>query len=670
MSNKVGLILSSFYTNSGSPKPGFTLLKQIRVKSGPIYDCYQILLDSVESALDDVKKCQLLERYHFYKRIEAYKELETDHTAEVLASTLIHAWIGGIVTGSIAKSANIMDAESWLVDELDLKDEELICDYLDEDTQIKASKILENLNIDEDFQVLLPYIFEVFQTKFELQTNGINRILKKKTGVYYTPFDVANFIVDRILKISGEDEKNSLRWLDPACGTGVFLICILRFLNKNCNGRNTLLDSFRSNVFGIDINPVALQSSSFVISLELAKISKCSFGKILKTVSENLVLFDSLQIESKYDLSKIFDVSFSNGFDILISNPPYSKVHGVKSKGLFGDQIEISDKQFNSYPHFVKLTSAILSENALAGMVVPLSISASTNPEFVSLRKSIQRNGGEWTFFHFDRTPDSLFGDDVKTRNTIFFCRKKIEKEGFTMETSELLRWNSNNRKELFTNLINPIKVDFEISKGIPKIGSHDAYKIYTEVIKQREKGSLSQIISKTKSPKEAIIRNSSTAYNWLTFESKNSNADFLSEDKKYSYWRSSEITEEFLIFGLVTSRFSYWLWRVEGDGFHLTDSFIRQLPYGPFFFENLKNEERDKLNELSYALWENMLNGRSEIYNAGRKSISYKPIESDWILDRIDQIILSNMNINPMCYEILKEIMFDTITAGRNDYI
>ena len=56
-----------------------------------------------------------------------------------------------------------------------------------------------------------------------------------------------------------------------------------------------------------------------------------------------------------------------------------------------------------------------------SGMVVPLSLGCSRRTQLTALRRAIAASGGRWRFAFFDREPHALFGEDVKTRNTIAF---------------------------------------------------------------------------------------------------------------------------------------------------------------------------------------------------------------------------------------------------------
>ena len=63
------------------------------------------------------------------------------------------------------------------------------------------------------------------------------------------------------------------------------------------------------------------------------------------------------------------------------------------------------------------------ADNA-ASLVVPLSIAYHQRADYAGCRQAMVIKGGKWRFAFFDREPQALFGEDVKTRNAILFRRE------------------------------------------------------------------------------------------------------------------------------------------------------------------------------------------------------------------------------------------------------
>ena len=95
---------------------------------------------------------------------------------------------------------------------------------------------------------------------------------RKKSGSYYTPQTLVERLADEALRTlslaTTPDDLDRLaqaKILDPACGSGAFLVYVLEHLaslRKECGETGTIADIRRrvlsSSIFGIDLNPMAV----------------------------------------------------------------------------------------------------------------------------------------------------------------------------------------------------------------------------------------------------------------------------------------------------------------------------------------------------------------------------------------------------------------------------
>jgi len=94
-------------------------------------------------------------------------------------------------------------------------------------------------------------------------------------GVHYTPGHIVDFILDGVLP--WDSEVWDIKILDPACGSGIFLVkAFQRLIHrwKKANGgaeikSNILKSLLERNLFGIDINPQAVRVASFSLYLTM-----------------------------------------------------------------------------------------------------------------------------------------------------------------------------------------------------------------------------------------------------------------------------------------------------------------------------------------------------------------------------------------------------------------
>ena len=96
-----------------------------------------------------------------------------------------------------------------------------------------------------------------------------------RDGIYYTPSYLVDFILDRILP--WDDPNWDLRILDPACGSGIFLVKAFQRLVhrwKLSNGgapirADTLRRLLERNIFGVDKDPHAVRVACFSLYLAM-----------------------------------------------------------------------------------------------------------------------------------------------------------------------------------------------------------------------------------------------------------------------------------------------------------------------------------------------------------------------------------------------------------------
>jgi len=100
----------------------------------------------------------------------------------------------------------------------------------------------------------------------KLYQNVMPRQLRHDLGEYYTP----DWLAERLLNQLGftSEREHSLqekRLLDPACGSGTFLVLAIKRIREHCAERAVrpadLLRKILSNIVGFDLNPLAVISA-------------------------------------------------------------------------------------------------------------------------------------------------------------------------------------------------------------------------------------------------------------------------------------------------------------------------------------------------------------------------------------------------------------------------
>ncbi|RUT39398.1 hypothetical protein EJP82_26220 [Paenibacillus anaericanus] len=528
----------------------------------------------------------------------------------------------------------------------------------------------------------------------------------------------------------------ALTVLDPSCGTGIFLKKSLVYLvgkYKDLNVDFPLTEVLMNNIYGVDRSPSAVRScvlilltsdlNSFLLSnhspfvlwnLALMNIRtgdsvngilpqdqdktnvrikqkmfdyrlekkrslvtldgfvNCpDIQKVLKETLGNFNKENYLSSSFHYYLNfpEVF-LSANNGFSCVIGNPPYTD-HYIKENSNQTTYISFGG---NIYTLFVENMKYLSGKNSISGMIIPLSISYHTGQIYKNIREMFINDSAEWVFTHFDRSPDSLFGDDIKTRNTIVF-RQTIDIVNKKMYTSSLLRWNSRDRDKLFNN-INIINIgDFNIANFIPKISSELELKILKTLLKQGN--SLYDMVKLV--PKKSItaLGNSnnnvyfySTAYNWLpTFlklpESYDKDGKRIVPDSLWAV-NCSSMRESRFVFACLASTISYWLWAVQGDGFHFSSQLLKKLPFNKSLFSETSY---NRLISLADDLWIELIKYPINKVNSGKSIGNYNFLSCRAIIDQIDNIIIQEVGLPSDTLNFVNNWYINMIQAGRGEF-
>lgn len=490
----------------------------------------------------------------------------------------------------------------------------------------------------------LPHVSEVFLTDLEsFHFRGPERQRKKASGVFFTPDDVADYLASFVW-----DKEDGLI-VDPACGSGSLLRAVLR---KRVRAGQDPLKALGS-LCGIDISPVALQTCAYVLGLEAAAHG-ARFGDALSVIRRNLVQADATRLST---LGETLAFHADPQIAAVIANPPYGRqaCGASRQPALFEGRPR---GQEDAYLRF--LTSALesLNGNGRIAFVIPLSISCSGTPSVSRVRSRLLAAPGWTRFVHFDRTPDSLFGDDVKVRNAIVL-HEQSQKEFTRIESTSLRRWAVQDRSELWRDLSSVEVTGLTSKHGVPKIGTPWELELLTAAGNSCAR--LGSFIRQTPSMDSmntvGICRH---AYNWIP--------GYLQGEvgANRRVVTAIEPLNRGSVFAILQSRLAFWWWRVWGDGFHITDEIIAAIPLGT---TSEDHETISQLAMLGEVLWLSIADTPNQKTNGGKESVTYCPYRSPVLLDRIDLALVSALGLGASYAGHLKSYVSSVVTAGRRNH-
>lgn len=327
--------------------------------------------------------------------------------------------------------------------------------------------------------------------------------VKKAGGVYYTPAYIVDYIVKNTIGklCEGKTPKQveKLRILDPACGSGSFLINAYAWLINwhldwyvkdgvdkhrkevyQATGgelRLTTKEKKRillNNIYGVDIDSQAVEVTKLSLLLKvlegenaetLGHSMKMFHERALPDLTNNIKCGNSL-IGTDFDTAGLSDdeirrispfdwdkefagIMSKGGFDAVIGNPPYIRIQTMKEWAPL--EVEHYKKAFVSaakgnydiYVVFVERGLSLLNKNGLLGFILPHKFFNAQYGE--GLRKVIAEGKHLRHIVHFG---DQQVFQNATTYTCLLFLGKAISNDFTFKKISNLDAWRLSGEAE------------------------------------------------------------------------------------------------------------------------------------------------------------------------------------------------------------------------------
>ncbi len=240
----------------------------------------------------------------------------------------------------------------------------ILLERLDIDELFSWYSMTENFAADNLESINLQQFSDIYELVNQHDT-FIDKNIKKKLGQFYTPSNIVKKMIFEI-KNNIRSLTNADLLIDPACGTGVFLIEIIEEL-KNTFQQSEVIEYVKNNMFAYDVNPFAVIATKINIAYILLKEFPEEKTKILDFIVNDNNAFCNIRWKNT-----VVEPD-NNIYTIILGNPPYFKLNNELIKNINGYD-EILYGQPNIYSFFMYWGMKHLKQDGAMSFIVPQSI--------------------------------------------------------------------------------------------------------------------------------------------------------------------------------------------------------------------------------------------------------------------------------------------------------
>jgi len=301
-------------------------------------------------------------------------------------------------------------------------------------------------DVEFDFAVIdadiLGSIYEQYLGTIQKGEGAKDKEKRKSHGIYYTPKYIVDYIVKNTLgKVLDEMLKNKeyakigkLKVLDPACGSGSFLLKALELFDdayektpefaKLPKGRK--IKALCNNIYGVDLDTEAVELTKLNLLLS-STYSRKKLPNLNDNIEQGNSLIDDPKIagDKAFDWDKRFkDVMDKGRFDVVIGNPPWvTLLHqeiGQKVVSYYKEKFIVAEGfKLNLFPLFLEKALRLVKNGGLISFILPNRLL--DTPSYENLRKHLICN---YTIEHIIDIPQGSF-DQVVAGNIIIIIKNE-----------------------------------------------------------------------------------------------------------------------------------------------------------------------------------------------------------------------------------------------------
>ncbi len=284
---------------------------------------------------------------------------------------------------------------------------------------------------------------------------------KHESGMYYTPPVIVDYILDQV-GYQGLDAVQGKRIIDPACGSGTFLVKaanrIVGAFKKHHKGKipaqevNLVLETVQQGVYGLDLNPFACYLAETNLLIQVLDPIKTALDAGQEIHLERFKIFNTDTLKPEANAAQIaqleqinptaealdlrgmpeaeqIKLALQTSFDYVVANPPYVRAdeggeglkeyrRQIKEEHPISALREACQKKWDLFVPFIALGWQLLAKNGTMGMITSNAIETVPYTESIRQLLTAKTQIKQLAFF-----PGVKLFEDAVVENTIFFVQ-------------------------------------------------------------------------------------------------------------------------------------------------------------------------------------------------------------------------------------------------------
>jgi type I restriction-modification system DNA methylase subunit len=284
---------------------------------------------------------------------------------------------------------------------------------------------------------LLSQIYENFLSKVAPDR-------KKGTGTYYTPPSLVELILNEKVPINSNEKQYELKILDPACGSGIFLVESFKHLIKRYENANKVkLTDFEilkkiltDNIYGIEIDGNAIKVAAFSLYLALVdklepktlwQNKKQQLPNLINDPNDTTLKKQGKNLYCRDAIGEIKEIE-NIAFDLVIGNPPFGTEKLLDSIRKYCDDNQFAKEKVLPFLH----KAVKFAPNGEIAMIFNTKLLTNTGSTYRNFKKWLMQKCYVEKVFNFSilrKAPKDfggqLFGDAVGPISIVFYRKEK-----------------------------------------------------------------------------------------------------------------------------------------------------------------------------------------------------------------------------------------------------